>query len=100
MIYVILILIIIILCLVNYKKKNFKLKFPKNNLKCKCDVSENFANISIKNSAEKKFLKKNKYPIKPLKKKSKIDGYNSIKYENLDEKKNISNDKLIFLNFI
>lgn len=34
----ILIIILIILCLVNNKKENFKLKFPKNKLKCKCDM--------------------------------------------------------------
>lgn len=96
----ILITILIFLYLVNKKKKKYKLKFPKNKFKCKCDISENFSNISIKNSTEKKFLKKYSYPIKPLKQKSKISSYNSLKYENLDSKKNLSNEKLIFLNFI
>jgi hypothetical protein len=96
----ILIIIVIFLYLVNHKKKKFKLKFPKNKFKCKCDIPEHFANISIKNSAEKKFLKTYSYPIKPLKQKSKINSYNSLNYENLDAKKKLSNEKLIFLNFI
>ena len=96
----ILIIILIILCLVNRKKKNFKLRFPRNKFKCKCDIEENFANISIKNSSEKKFLKKYDYPIKPLKQKSKILGHNNSKYENLNAKNKITNNKLVFLNFI
>ena len=100
MIYILIIVFLIILCLVNKKKENFKLKFPKNKFKCKCDIEENFANISIKNSSEKGFLKKYNYPIKPLKQKSKIVGHNNTKYENLNAKSKISNDKLVFLNFI
>lgn len=99
MIYI-LIIILIILCLVSREKENFKLKFPKNKFKCKCDVEENFANISIKNNSEKKFLKRYNYPIKPLKQKSKIVGHNNIKYENLNAKNKITNNKLVFLNFI
>lgn len=34
----ILILFLIILYLVSNKKENFKLKFPKNKIKCKCDM--------------------------------------------------------------
>lgn len=37
----IIILVSIILYIVNMKKKNYKLKFPQNNFKCKCDLKYN-----------------------------------------------------------
>ena len=72
----ILILVSIILYIVYNKKNKYKLKFPKNSFKCKCNIKEN---------------------NKKIKKKSKIinNNLNKVQFN-----KDLSKNRLIFLNFI
>lgn len=67
----------IFLYLVNKKKRIYKLNFPKNKFKCKCDLKENFSNIINEN------LKKS------------TQSNNKISFNN-----KIKNNNLIFLNLI
>jgi hypothetical protein len=62
------------------KKKNYKLKFPKNKFKCKCDLKENFSNNKKNLKEERKSIEKNL---------NKLNNHNHS-----------LNNKLIFINFI